>query len=95
MADPTATSARRVCANHRDRTAHAVCMTCHKDVCGECATEWDGINYCVACLAARRRAERRRSPLLGAISVAAAAALLAALSVELMVRLGTLLGGIL
>lgn len=93
--EPVVPKARHRCANHKDRPAHAVCMTCHKDVCGECATEWDGINYCVTCLAARRRAERRRSPLLGAVIVAAAAALLGALSVELMVWCGAMFGRLL
>ena len=70
-------------------------MSCHKDVCGECATEWDGITDCVTCLAARRQAERRRSPLFGALLVAATAALWGALTVELMVWCGAMLGRLL
>jgi hypothetical protein len=30
-------------------------MTCKKTLCQECATDWDGIFYCSACLAGRRR----------------------------------------
>ncbi len=86
--------ARRVCANHHDRAAHAVCMSCRKDVCGECATEWDGINYCVTCLAARRQRERSGSALLAAFATLLACALLVALSVELMVWSAALLGGL-
>jgi hypothetical protein len=87
--------ARRVCANHPERAAHAVCMSCRKNVCGECATEWDGINYCVTCLAARRLGERRGSALLAGFSALLACALLFALSAELMVWFGALLGGFL
>ncbi len=49
------------CANHPDRAGSALCMTCRKIVCQECATQWDGINYCVACLALRRDASRESS----------------------------------
>jgi succinate dehydrogenase/fumarate reductase-like Fe-S protein len=73
--EPAVLQPRHRCANHKDRPAHAVCMSCRKDVCGECATEWDGINYCVSCLAARRKSERRRSPVVGAVIVTAAALL--------------------
>ena len=52
---------RRHCANHPDRPAHAVCMACRKVVCQECATEWDGVNYCVACLAEKRAGARKRT----------------------------------
>ena len=44
------------CVFHPDRPAHAVCMSCGKPMCAFCATTWDGINYCNACLAERRRA---------------------------------------
>ena len=42
------------CANHPERAARAVCVSCRKAVCPECATQWEGINYCVHCLRARR-----------------------------------------
>jgi hypothetical protein len=35
----------------------AMCMACQKRICQNCATVWDGINYCVDCLAERRRGE--------------------------------------
>ena len=41
----------RFCENHPDRHAHALCMSCRKHVCNACATQWEGINYCVTCLA--------------------------------------------
>ena len=65
---------RRQCANHPDRHGHALCMTCGKTVCQECATEWDGINYCVACLSGQRKATRLSSPALGWILLVAACA---------------------
>jgi hypothetical protein len=57
-------------------------MACRKTVCQECATEWDGINYCVACLSARREQTRGRSvPLVWVLWGVVVAALAAALSV--------------
>ncbi len=60
------------CAFHQDRPGRAVCMACRRVVCEECATEWEGIHHCPACLAARsRQAAPRRSagiPLLGLLS---------------------------
>ncbi len=51
----------RRCVNHPERPGHAICMKCRSVVCQECATQWDGINYCVGCLAELRRSEGRRS----------------------------------
>ena len=61
---------RRHCANHADRPGYAVCMACGKVVCQECATRWDGINYCVGCLAERRLGARRRSSALRWVALA-------------------------
>jgi hypothetical protein len=36
-------------------------MQCRKTVCLECATQWDGINYCVNCLKKKREATREPS----------------------------------
>jgi B-box zinc finger len=38
------------CTHHPDRPAIAVCMSCTKPVCQECATTRDGIHYCARCL---------------------------------------------
>lgn len=64
------------CAHHPERPAHALCMSCRKGVCQECATTWDGINYCTACLAEKRRSSGPRGSWASAIPVAAAAAAL-------------------
>ncbi|HZR08381.1 MAG TPA: hypothetical protein VFA79_07355 [Myxococcales bacterium] len=48
MASPLSES----CANHPDRRGFAVCMSCRKVVCQECATTWNGVNHCRSCLAA-------------------------------------------
>jgi hypothetical protein len=63
-------------------------MACRKVVCQECATEWDGINYCVACLAERRLAVRSSSSLLGWAAVLLASALLFVACARLMVWAG-------
>jgi B-box zinc finger protein len=94
MSSPVRGAARHVCANHPDRPAHAVCMACRKAVCGECATEWDGINYCVSCLAAQRRAGRGTRSTLGALSLALASVLLFGAAVRLMVWLGVLMAAL-
>lgn len=51
----TAASRPVACADHPDRPAHARCMSCRKVLCDECATPWDGINYCSRCLRERAR----------------------------------------
>lgn len=43
------------CANHPERPAMAMCMACRKRICQTCSTEWDGIHFCVDCLAEQRR----------------------------------------
>ena len=58
----------RRCANHPERPAAATCMTCRKVVCVECATRWDGINYCLPCLAARRSSSLRGTSVVGALA---------------------------
>jgi hypothetical protein len=49
------------CAHHPARPGFALCMSCRKVVCQECATTWDGVNHCRACLAARGGAARSRA----------------------------------
>ncbi|MEI6236948.1 MAG: B-box zinc finger protein [Planctomycetota bacterium] len=53
----------QTCANHPERPGKAVCMKCRKTVCLECATLWDGINYCVTCLKQTRAATGKKSSL--------------------------------
>ncbi|HXU45701.1 MAG TPA: B-box zinc finger protein [Thermoanaerobaculia bacterium] len=77
----TASSAGpRRCAHHPERPAHALCVSCRTPLCRGCATPWEGIFLCAACLAARRAAAVRRGSVAGWIGLAAglAAAALAA-----------------
>ena len=53
--------ARRSCAEHPDRHSHAVCIQCGKQLCQECTTQWEGINYCRACLATVAAAPARKT----------------------------------
>jgi hypothetical protein len=78
------------CAHHPDRPGHALCMACRQVVCEECATEWDGINYCAACLARKRGARKRRPSLPRLLLLALVSAGLFALSARLMVWAGVL-----
>jgi hypothetical protein len=48
-------------------------MSCRKAVCQECATTWDGINYCNTCLAEKRRSSGGRASWWGLVPVALAA----------------------
>ena len=50
------------CAHHPERSGFALCMTCRKVVCQECATTWDGVNHCRPCLALRSAAQEVRPP---------------------------------
>lgn len=94
-AGPVAAPARRVCANHPDRSAHALCMSCGKLVCGECATEWDGVNYCVTCLKARRGGDARRTSPLVSLGLAVACVAFFVASTEVMLWLAALLAQLL
>jgi hypothetical protein len=69
-------------------------MGCHKPICQECSTPWEGIHHCVACLAERRAEGGRRGSAAGWIAVVTAVAVLSAASVYLMVVFGVLLAGI-
>jgi hypothetical protein len=51
-------------------------MSCGKGLCQECATTWDDINYCTACLAEKRRSSRKGSSWIAGVPVALAAAAL-------------------
>jgi hypothetical protein len=59
------------CATHLDRAAYARCMSCKSMLCQECATQWEGIWHCAACLAKKRGAAAARSPVLSWIGVLA------------------------
>lgn len=82
---------RSNCVNHPDRYGHAVCMTCRKTVCQECATEWDGVFYCSTCLGQRRKAAGTGAPVFGWILVTLAAAALFAIGPRVLVWGATLL----
>ena len=58
----------RRCANHPQRPGAATCMSCRKVVCGECATRWEGINYCLPCLSQRRGAAQSGTSVMAALS---------------------------
>ncbi len=38
------------CTWHPDRDAIGVCVVCRKTICGDCATDVDGIQRCEQCL---------------------------------------------
>jgi hypothetical protein len=54
----------QTCAHHPERLGFALCMACHRVVCQECATTWNGVNHCRPCLAGLRASAERRTPLL-------------------------------
>lgn len=45
-------TAAAACQNHPKREAIGICIECRAQICSECVTKVDGINYCVACYAA-------------------------------------------
>ena len=83
------------CAHHPERPAHALCMSCHRAVCQECATTWEGINYCAPCLARRRQSTRTGTPWVGWLLVLGAAAGLFWVVTRLMVWAGVLVTDVL
>ena len=84
---------RLACARHPGRDGAARCVTCKQVVCQECATRWDGINYCVACLVARRGSDVASSSVLDWLAWTTATALLAFVVVRLMAWAGAVLAG--
>ncbi len=66
-------------------------MACRKTVCQECATTWDGINYCVSCLAERREESREPSSFFGWVALAVAIPFLFFVTAHAMVWSGALL----
>jgi hypothetical protein len=64
------------CHYHPDRPGLGVCVECRNVVCRECTTQFDGINRCAACLAARleqsRGSQARREWTFGNLVFAAA-----------------------
>ena len=91
---PEMPSPAQHCAFHAARPAFARCMACSKMLCQECATQWDGIWHCSACLAAKRSAKRERSAVFSWISVIAASLLLLYLGARVMVWTGAILVGL-
>lgn len=79
------------CANHPDRYGHAICMSCRKTLCQECATEWDGIFHCAACLGARRTVSATRGAGLGYVLVTVACGILFLIGPKLLIWGATLL----
>jgi hypothetical protein len=69
-------------------------MTCRTPVCQSCATQWDGIYHCTACLAARRSASAVRGSVGGWIALAAGAAAALWLSARAMVWAAALIAGL-
>ena len=68
------------CAHHPGRVGFALCMSCRRVVCQECATTWDGVNHCRPCLSQRRAAVERRTSAAAWIAWALGSALLFAAS---------------
>ena len=81
------------CAFHPQRHAFARCMTCAKTLCQECATQWDGIWHCAACLAAKRGAKVERSPVFSWLAVIALTVVLLFSGARLMVWTAAVLAG--
>jgi hypothetical protein len=41
------------CFYHPDRSGIGICVECRRVICPECTTQFEGINRCATCLAAR------------------------------------------
>jgi hypothetical protein len=85
------------CFQHADRTGFAVCMACRAVLCQECATTFDGINYCRPCLDRQRGVVRTASAWprrLGHAATAAIQAGLAVACVHLMAWVASVLAGL-
>jgi hypothetical protein len=81
----------RTCVFHEERPAFAVCMSCAKLLCQECANQWDGIWHCAECLAAKRAGVTHESHAGGWLMVTAASLALLFVCAKVMVWSGALL----
>ena len=81
------------CAVHPGRAGFARCMSCTKMLCQECATQWDGIWHCAACLGARRTAVVERSRVPAWIGVVVVSLILLYVGARLMVWTGAVIAG--
>ena len=79
---------RLACSHHPDRIGRAECVGCHKVLCNECATPWEGIHYCTGCLARRRASEVSSASIVAWVSWSAATLLLFAAATYLMTWAG-------
>jgi hypothetical protein len=84
----------RLCQAHPQRAAFAVCMTCRKPLCQECATQWDGIYHCAQCLAVQRGALKGGSRVTGWLAAGAASLILLYLTARVMVWAGAFMAGL-
>jgi hypothetical protein len=82
------------CAHHPDRPGHALCMECRRVVCAECATDWQGINYCAPCLEQRRQVKGAGRAWPGRVALLLACAALVVVLTRLMAWTGVLLAGL-
>lgn len=41
------------CQYHPDRVGVGICVECRRVICSECTTQFEGINRCAQCLAAK------------------------------------------
>jgi hypothetical protein len=69
-------------------------MSCRKMLCQECATQWDGIWHCAACLGAKRGAQVERSPILGWLGVVFTSLVLLFIGARVMVWAGAMIAGL-
>lgn len=82
------------CSVHDQRPAFARCMACSKTLCQECATQWDGIWYCAACLGTKRTAAVHRSPVFSWLAVIALSLFLLFAGARVMVWTAALIAGL-
>lgn len=84
------------CVQHHDRAGYAVCMSCRAVLCQECATTFDGINFCRPCLDQRRGVAGTASSWprrLGHAATALVLVLMLIACVRLMAWISTVLAG--
>ena len=79
---------------HDQRPAFARCMACQKMLCQECATQWDGIWHCAACLGAKRGAAVQRSPVFSWMAVVTLSLAILFVGARVMVWTAALIAGL-
>lgn len=87
------TLSARYCSNHPEIHALAHCMSCRKTLCADCATTWQGVNYCSSCFSSIATDDPVRTGVGRLVAVLLLSVLLAFVASRVFVMIGVIMSG--